>query len=208
MFSHSKDHLLAVLIAFIIDEAYIDSGQIVITLHNKKLISDIGRICKILGYNHTISSDKKIQIRGIIYILEEGVKIFWKDYLILKEKYPLVYLGYKEDQIKDFILRKQKIWRTQAEGITKNSIIDLLWHKPRTIRELAKLFLVSRQGIRFHLKQLEKMGIVKKIGKGKLGSDIFALVRYEKLPQTKKGRSRQYGITTTQIIELLKEHKN
>lgn len=207
MLSHSKEHLLAFLIAFILDEGFIDSAQIVIALHNKKMISDLGKICDILGYEYTISDDKKIPIKGILYILENGVKKFWKDYLLLKEKYPLVFLGYKEDQIKDFIIRKKKLWRAQSEGLTQNFIVEMLWKKPRTTRELAKMLMISRQGIRYHLKQLEKLGITKKVGEGKLGSNIFALLKYQKLPESKKGRSRQYGVTKLQIIDLLKEHE-
>jgi len=207
LFSHSKEHLLAFLIAFILDESFIDSGQIVIALHNKKMISDLGKICDILGYKYTISGDKKIPIKGTIYILENGVKKFWKDYLFLIKKYPLVFLGYKEDQIKDFIIRKQKNWRTQSKGISQNTIIELLWKKPRTIRELSKLLLISRQGIRYHVKQLEKIGILRKAGKGKLGSDIFVLLKYQKLLENKIGKSRQYGVTTNEIIELLREYK-
>jgi len=205
MFSHSKDHLLAVLIAFIIDEGFIDSSQVVISLRNKRLVSDIGRICDILEYKYTIREDKKISNKATIYILEDGTKRFWDDYLVLKKKYPEVNLGYKEDQIKDFILRKEKRWRSESQGITKNVIINLLKDKPRTIRDLAKILLISRQGIRFHLKKLVKGRIVRKDGKGKKGSDIYSLLKFVQVPVARKGRSRQYGATKEKIIELLME---
>jgi predicted ArsR family transcriptional regulator len=144
----------------------------------------------------------------ILYILADGVKKFWADYLALKRKYPEVFLGYKEDQIKQFILRKEKTWRTDRQGITKNLLVNLLQKKSRTIKELARLLSISRQGIRFHLKGLEKLGVVKKLGVGKARSDVYGLIKYIQVPVTKKGRSRQYGITAEKITQLLMECGN
>lgn len=208
LFTHHKNHLLAFLIGFVIDEGFIDSGQIVIALHNKRLIRDLGKICEKLGYSYTISDDKKIPAKSILYILEDGVKKFWEDYIALKKNYPQVYLGHKEGQIKEFILRKKKFWKSKEGGLTKNLILTLLKEKPRTIRELAKILLISRQGVRYHLKQLTKRKIVKRMEKGKMGSHTYILKKFREFPITKKGRSRQYGITEEKIIQLLVEFGN
>lgn len=204
MFTLPREHLLAVLIALIIDEGTIGSSEIVIGLYNKKLIDDLGKVCKKLCYECSIGKGKNGK-RHFLYILSNGTKKFWKDYLSLKRKYPEVFLCYKEDQIRDFILRKEKYWRSKSQGITKNSIIDLLKKKPRTTKELAKILLISKQGIRFHLKELEKIGIVKKIGKGRTGSDVYNIIKICSTISGPKGRSRQYGVTIKRITKLLEE---
>ncbi len=205
MFSHSKEHLLAFLVSIIIDEGYIDSAQIVIALNNKNLIYDLSKICDILNYEYKITQDKKIKEKWILYILADGTKTFWSDYLNLRKTYPLVDLGYKGNQIKDFILRKKKKWRTSAENVNKNSIIRLLKERSMTIKDLSKILLISRQGTRFHIKNLEKMDLVKIVGKGKENSNLYKLVKYVKLPVKKRGRSRQYNVTYDNIFQLLME---
>jgi DNA-binding Lrp family transcriptional regulator len=202
MMSHSKDHILAVLIAFILDEGYIDSSEIVIGLKNKRLLDDLEQVCCKLGYKTSL---KYNGTRGALYILAEGTKNFWKDYKALKRKYPEIDLDYKEQQIKNFIIRKNKKWRGRGQGQTPNNIIKLLKDGEKTVKELAGLLLISRQGTKFHLRGLERMGIVKRIGKGYANSDIYRLAKYEILPVKNRGRSRQYGITDDTIMNLLKQ---
>jgi DNA-binding Lrp family transcriptional regulator len=202
MIGHSNEHILSVLIAFIVDEGTIDSGQIVIGLHNRGLLNDLQKICDILDYHTSLKIKSK---QSHFYILADGVKKFWKDYKKLKEKYPEVCLGYKENQIENFILRKDKKWRTVQQGETKNLIIELLKESPKTIKDLAKILRISRQGIKWHIKELEGMRIIKKEGIGYSGSHIYNLKNYIKLPIKKRGRSRQYGITNDNILNLLKK---
>ena len=58
IFDKNKDFLVSILIAFIIDEGHIDSTLIVIALKNKSLVSDLKRICDILGYDSKITYRK------------------------------------------------------------------------------------------------------------------------------------------------------
>lgn len=207
MFKHSKEYLLAILIAFIIDEGNIDSGQIVISLHNKGMVDDLGYICKILGYEYSIKKNKeRDKERYILYILSKGIKIFWKDYNVLKKRYNEMAMGKKEEYIKDFILRKNKLWRTKGKGETKNEIINLLKEKSRKINELAKILCISRQGIRFHIIQLEKLRIVERVCTNSKG-DIFRLLKYSQFDIRNKGISRQKGVTRTRILKLLTKNK-
>ncbi len=204
MFKHSKEHLLAILIAFIIDEGNIDSSQISIPIQNKDLLLDLKFICDKLGYENTFKDYGK---RKCLYILSKGTKKFWGDYKKLKEKYPEVDMGYKEKTLFDFILRKRKEWRTSGQGETKNSIIDLLKESSRTVIEISKILKISRQGAKHHLKQLSEMGIVKIDGFGYAGSHIYVLKKYKKFPVKKKGISRQMGITRRNILKTLR-HEN
>ncbi len=200
MFNHGREHLLAFLTAIIIDEGHIDSNQIEIGLYNKKLISGLNRICSILGYDSTLTLSK----RSHLYILAEGVKKFWSDYQQLKSKYSEVSMGYKETLIEDFIMRKTKFWRTAKQNETKNQIMDLLSEKPRGIIELAKVLQVSRQGIKYHIKGLEKLDCVKKSGVGYAGSYIYKLIRHSELEVRNRGRSRQHGVTDDKVINILR----
>jgi DNA-binding MarR family transcriptional regulator len=206
MLNKSKNYLLAMLVAFIIDEGTIDSGQILIRLQNKKLINQLLEICHKLDYKSNITYSKK---EYCLYILSDGVKKFWSDYMSLKKEYPEVFMGYKEDKIKDFILRKEKILRSKGQNSTKNVIIKLLKEKPRKISELSKLLLISRQGIKFHIKSLEKKNIVKRktIARGKLGGDTYKLIKFVRFSEKRKGLSRQEGVTKDNILALLKNEK-
>jgi len=199
VFNHGKEHILAFLIAMIIDEGHVDSSQIEIGLYNKKLTIGLNRICSILGYDSTLVLSK----RSHLYILAEGVKKFWGDYQRLKAKYPEVSMGYKERLIEDFMIRKTKFWRSAKQNETKNHIIELLSEKPRSIIELAGILQVSRQGIKYHIKGLEKLGYIEKNSIGFAGSHIYKLIKNTRLEVRNRGRSRQYGITDDNIISML-----
>ncbi|MBU0635802.1 hypothetical protein KKE06_02135, partial [Candidatus Micrarchaeota archaeon] len=98
----SKPHLLAVLIAFIIDEGHIDSGQIVIKLKNDFLLRQLSEICNKLGYKNSVKPIDKYGMTAL-YLLKKGVQSFWKEYLDLKRNFPAVDMGYREQKIKSNI---------------------------------------------------------------------------------------------------------
>lgn len=203
IFGLGEKHLLACLIGFIIDEGHIDSGQIVIALNNKKHIEQLSGICKLLDYKHTITPRKP---KGQnLYMLKDGVVRFWQDYLKLKEKYPEVDMGYKESTLNNFISRLNKDWKSKGKNQTKNKIIDLLREQSESIAGLSKELMISRQGIRFQLKQLKKKGIVMKKGKTRHGGDVYYLIKHIKLPESLKGYSKPIGFTNKRILRLLKE---
>ena len=79
----------------------------------------------------------------------------------------------------------------------------MLRESNKTIKELSKILKISRQGVKYHLNELVKMKLVEKLGIGFAGSDIYKLKVYTKLPVTKRGLSRQYGVTTKNVIDLL-----
>ena len=201
MLENCKDNLLGILIAFIIDEGHVDSSSIVIGMYNIGLLEDLQKICRNLNYDNKITSDGK---RSFLYILSDGVKKFWHDYLMLKKKYPEIKMGYKEDLIHDFIIRKEKLWRSKGSGENKNLIIELLNEKSRTVIEISKILRISRQGVKYHLSFLRKKGIVDIAGVGYAGGRIYKLKKYTKFAVRKKGISRQNGATQNFIIEMLK----
>lgn len=196
LFLKPKMHLVAFLVAFIIDEAMIDSSLIVIVLCNRNLILGLGRICEALGYEHTIRGRK-------LYILAEGVRRFWKDYLSLKKTYPEVDMGYREEAIREFIIRGRKKLRSSGKGQNRNEIVSLLAEKNRTISALSRLLLMTRQGVKFHIKRLQSDGVVKAVGKGRAGAFIYALKRRFRYPTSRRGESGQLGATRKKILMLL-----
>ncbi|NIO23284.1 MAG: ArsR family transcriptional regulator [Candidatus Aenigmarchaeota archaeon] len=202
MLRHEKEHILAILIAFIIDEGNIDSSQISIPIQNKDLLLDLKFICDKLGYENVFRDYGK---RKCLYILSKGTKKFWKDYKKLKEKYPEVDMGYKERILLDFIIRKGKKWRTSRQGENKNKIIELLKESPRTVIEISKILQISRQGTKHHLKQLNEKGIVKIDGIGYAGSHIYVLKKYNKFPVKRKGISRQKDVTKNNVLKVLEK---
>ncbi|MBS3057703.1 MAG: winged helix-turn-helix transcriptional regulator [Candidatus Diapherotrites archaeon] len=202
----NKDNLLTTLIAFIIDEGNVDSGQIVIGLHNKSLIEQLSEICNKLQYKNTISSRKP---KGyVLYILKEGMQKFWRDYSLLKKKFPEICMGYKENSLRNNILRMNKTWKSKGKNHTKNKIIGLLNGRPRTIKELSELLTISRQGTKFHLKQLKTAGIISTRSTAKYGGDVYYLDKYYKLNESKKGQSRQLGVTKVKIMKILNKTPN
>jgi len=198
IFSKPRAHMVAFLTAFIIDEASIDSSTIVITLCNKKLVDGLGKLCGTLGYAHTVRAKT-------LYILADGVLCFWSDYLRLKKRHPEVNMGYREEAIKDFILRKNKCLRTNGEGKCLNDVIALLSEKQRTINELSKILTISRQGARFHIKKLQADGVVEMAGEGRAGGFIYSLKEKKAYLMSARGTSRAGGATRKRIQILLKK---
>jgi hypothetical protein len=108
-----KNSLLAILLAFIIDEGHIDSCNIVIRLNNRFLAHDIYRICNTLDYKATLTKGKDAMYN--IYILKEGLIDLYKDYQHLKRVFPEVNLCSKEEQI-EFVIRRFRTPRIRTEN--------------------------------------------------------------------------------------------
>jgi len=155
IFTKSKKHLLAILIAFVIDEAHIDSTQITIALKNKLLVGDIKKICDILRYKSKVTYRKgEYEDYGYLQILREGMKDFYKDYLQLKRKYPVIDLGRKGNQIESsFKIYSRKIYKTKGN---RKIIFDILGKEQLSVNQLANRLNMTRQGIRFHIHNLIK----------------------------------------------------
>lgn len=198
----SSEHLLAVLLAFLIDEGHIDSSEIVIRLKNEPLVRQLAGICARLGYENTfVESDK----RGMatIYILRNGIPRFWKDYLALKSKFPCVSIGYREEKLKSNLQRFQKDWKSRGQNQTKNELIAILRQQPATVWELAQKLDISRQGIRNHIKQLYSTGFLER-WKVKEAAFCYSLKKDIFFEEKKKGQSRPIGQTEAELKNLLK----
>lgn len=194
-------HLLAVLIAFIIDEGHIDSSEIVIKLKNEPLVRQLGEICHKLGYENTVIGADK---RGMatVYVLRNGVQKFWADYLALKAEYPCVALGYREGKLASCISRFQKDWKSRGANQSKNAIIAELKRQPSTVWELAQKLDISRQGIRNHIMRLYSMGILER-RKVKEAAFCYSLKQEIYFAESKKGQSQPIGKTVQEVKALL-----
>lgn len=168
IFDKGKDSMLAVLIAFIIDEGHIDSTQITIGLKNKLLVEDLGKICSILGYNYKITStERKDYIDyGYLSILREGMKRMYSDYLILNEGYPIIDLGWKGKKIIDsFKIYNRFIKRTRGN---QKVIYSILQKECLSVNQLASRINMTRQGVRYHIHNLLKNSKIKLINDSQL----------------------------------------
>lgn len=164
IFHKDKDHLLAVLIAFIIDEGNIDSTLILVKLKNRKLSSDLKKICDILRYKSKLIYGKgENKDYGIVYILRDGMKKFYKDYVKLREKYPVVDMGKKGRKINTSLkIFNRPIIRTKGN---KNIIFNLLKRENLSVNQLAERINMTRQGVRFHIHNLIKENKIRIINK-------------------------------------------
>jgi len=154
VFDKGKDSLLAVLIAFIIDEGNVDSTQITINLKNKLLIEDLKEICSTLNYKSKITQAKSEIAKGYfrLHILREGMKEFWRDYLKLHTRYPIIDLGWKGEKINNsFKIDKREIIRTKGN---KEIILAILQNEQLSVNQLADRLNMTRQGIRYHIHNL------------------------------------------------------
>lgn len=164
IFRKNKDHLLSILIAFIIDEGHIDSTLILIKLKNRLLISDLKKICDFLGYESKIVYGKEENKEyGSLYILRKGMNKFYEDYLFLLKRYPVVDLGRKGKMIKNsFKIYSRPIFKTKGN---KNLIFNLLKQEKLSVNQLANKLNMTRQGIRFHIHNLIKDNKIKIVNK-------------------------------------------
>ena len=200
-----KEHLLAVLLAFLIDEGHVDSAQLVIRLKNEKLVGQLAKICDKLGYENSVTPIDK---HGMIalYILKRGLEKIWPDYLELKQKFPEVDIGYREEKIKSNIERFKKDWKSRGHNQTRNTVIAALKEEPATVWGLAQKLDISRQGIRYQIRQLFEMGVLSRI-KVKESAFLYSLKKEIIFEETLKGQSRPIGETMSRIKELLSTPK-
>ena len=167
-----NSHLLAVLLAFIIDEGHVDSTLITIGLKNKKLVEDLKEICKKLGYN-SVSRERKKQDMFYIYILSGGIPKLYEDYKELMKFYPEVSLGIKEDKVKNIvdINKKAKVF---LKG-NKEKIIKFLYIKNYSANEVAKMLCTTRQGSGYLMRELLKEGKIEIKGYGYKNTIIYGI---------------------------------
>jgi hypothetical protein len=170
--SKSRDHLLAVLIAFLIDEGHVDGSCLLIRLKNPQLIRQLHDLCTRLGYPTTVCDEKEGY--AVLYILSKAIPRFWKDYLEFVRLYPVADLGWKGTRIKEYLERQQRKIR-YVHG-NREEIVAMLRTKPLTVREIASKIRMTRQGVRYHIDTLLTQ---KKVGR--VGISKFAAYRYAAL---------------------------
>lgn len=149
-----RDSLLAVLIAFIIDEGHVDSTQITIVLKNKALVEDLKGICDKLGYESriTLRNNETYRDYGYLNILRRGMKKLYQDYKILNKKYSVIDLGWKGEKINNsFKIYSRPIYKSQGN---KELILEILKNERLSVNQLAQRINMTRQGIRFHVHNL------------------------------------------------------
>lgn len=172
IFSKSKDHLLGILIAFIIDEGHVDSTLIVIGLKNINLINDLAKICRLLNYNPTVTYKSDY---GFISILRDDMKKFWNDYNEIVKKYPRMSLGKIEKKIQDsFKIYDRPIYKTKGN---REIILNTLIKENLTVNQIAEKINMTRQGVRYHINILEKMDLIEKNGFIGEGNIIYTFRR-------------------------------
>jgi len=153
-----KDSMLAFLLGLIIDEGNIDSTQISIKIKNKLLIEDLNGICNILNYKSKIIVCKEVDYSGL-YILRDGMKKLYKDYLVLNQKYPIIDLGIKGKKIeKSFDIYKPKILKVEGNN---EIILDILKNEELSVNQIADRINMTRQGVRYHIHKLIKDNKIK-----------------------------------------------
>lgn len=156
-----EENILAILIAFVIDEGHVDSTELVINLKNKSLIEDLEKICKSLKYVCKVTQGKSEIVKGYarLHILREGMKSFYKDYLKLNKRYPIIDLGWKGEKIKlSFKIVEREIIRKRGND---KIIIDLLDKEQLTVNQLAERINMTRQGVRYHIHNLLNLGKIR-----------------------------------------------
>ena len=155
IFDKGKESMLSFLIAFIIDEGYIDSTQIKIVLKNPPLIGDLKKICNVLDYKSKITYGKK-EFEGYsnLYILRDGMKKLYNDYTLLNKKYPIIDLGKKGEKIKNsFKIYDRYIYKTKGN---REIILGILKKEQLSVNQLAERLNMTRQGVRQHIHKLIK----------------------------------------------------
>ena len=168
IYKKGKESMLAVLIALVIDEGHIDSTQITINLKNPLLIEDLHKICDNLSYSSKVTTSKKEYEKGYsrIHILRKGMKKFWRDYIKINKKYPIIDLGWKGEKIENsFNIYKRAIYKTKGN---KNIIFEILKNEQLSVNQLSDRINMTRQGVRFHIQNLLKEGKIRLINSNEL----------------------------------------
>jgi len=159
LFNKPKINQLAFLLAFIIDEAKIDSTLIDIRLKNVNLTEDLYKICKRLGYSSTFVKKGDY---GFLYIKRDGMKKLFRDYQNLIKKYPQAYFGKLHKKIEDgFKIYNRPIYKSKGNS---DLILNYLKIEDLTVNQLANKVNMTRQGVRFHVHNLENGGKIMKKG--------------------------------------------
>jgi|TARA_Y100000310_G_scaffold18735_2_gene18360 hypothetical protein len=169
----SKNHLLAGLTAFIIDEGNV-AEIIEIYSKNYNLLNDIRKVALKCGYD---CKDIRKKFRYGVFdsyrflISSNSYLRLNNDILELEREFPLCGLAHKTKRFNIMVKRKRRNFRTEKEGVTKRKILALLKEKTRTISEFVEILNIGNSSVREHLWRLEKDNKI--IRKGTNGRNII-----------------------------------
>ena len=90
------------------------------------------------------------------------MKLFFKDYKVVIKKYPEMSLGKIELKIENGLkIYNRPIYKSPGN---KEHILNLLKEEDLTVNQIALRINMTRQGVRFHIKNLEKENLLLRNG--------------------------------------------
>ncbi|MBI5222980.1 winged helix-turn-helix transcriptional regulator [Candidatus Micrarchaeota archaeon] len=123
------------------------------------MATDLLKICEKLGYSATLTIKEEY---GAISILRSGMKKFFEDYKLAVHKCPQLNLGKIETKIKNsFKIYNRPIYKTKGN---KEHILQLIKNEDLTVNQIALRINMTRQGVRFHINNLEKEHLIFRSG--------------------------------------------
>jgi predicted HTH transcriptional regulator len=135
-------------------------------LKNEYLIKDLMKICKLLNYKSKIVQNRIAPNYWRLNILREGMKRFYEDYLILNKEYVVIDLGKKGEKIKNsFKIYARKLYKVKGN---EELVLEILNKEQLSVNQLAERLAMTRQGIRYHIKNLINQRKIKIIDKNEL----------------------------------------
>lgn len=154
----SKEHLLAGLTSFIVDEGHI-GDSIEIYSANQFLLSDIEEIIKNLGYssNGIHAKPRKNGCDYRIYISCKSAVRFNEDIQKLKKTFPTCDLVHKQSKLRDIVQSQTRTYVRKGNGVAKQEILELLEKNQHSAYELAQKLRIKPSSVRGHLVQMEKI---------------------------------------------------
>lgn len=171
LLNKDKPYLLAVLLAFIIDEGNIDSSLILIRLKNIQLTKDLYNICKRLDYDSTFNYKGEY---GDLYIKRSGMKKLFKDYKKLIEIYPEAHMYKLDTKIEQSLkIYDRTIYKTKGN---KEIILNTIKYEDLTVNQIAQRINMTRQGVRFHIHNLKEEGKIVENGLSGRKNIVYSIV--------------------------------
>tara|TARA_Y100000310_G_scaffold341163_1_gene439418 strand:- start:1441 stop:2406 length:966 start_codon:yes stop_codon:yes gene_type:complete len=170
IFHKNWKHKLAFLIGIIVDEGSVDSTLIVVGMKNEEIIKDLGMLCNDLEYSYSIRKGKT----GMFHLYIHSLKKFYQDYLTLLNEYPEVHLGYKGKKIEqNFKISERSIKRVPGN---RKIILEMLSKEKLSVNEIAIRILMTRQGVRYHIRKLEQQEKITRISTVEENNYIYVAV--------------------------------
>lgn len=151
----SKENLVEIIRAFIIDEGTIDDSSVTICSSNKLLIEDLKEICRKLRYECGKTINGKVAY--YFSILSKSLKKLYDDVK------PLSIIN-KQKSFLFAIRDKNAPGEHKPIWATKKRILQLL-KKPMTSKQLAYKIGIDSNRINRHMNDLNRLGIVKIVNK-------------------------------------------